>query len=148
MRSFSSHLDFDIELAKEQSDKNPVYYQQYAYARLCNIFEKAKEAAGGAAEYTADKVNFDTLEKEEFELIRAIMCIPEYIRESAERESPNWLVAQAHALASYFHTFYGKLRVVQEDRGLMLKRLFILSALKRTFEVCFAIIGITPREKM
>lgn len=148
MRSYTSHLDFDIELAKEQSDKNPVFYLQYAYARLCNIFEKAKDAVKDNGEYTADKISFETLEKEELDLIRAILCIPEYIRESAERESPNWLVQQVHFLASFFHSFYGKLRVVQEDRALMLKRMFILNALKRAFEVCFGIIGITPREKM
>lgn len=148
MRSYSSHLDFDMELAKEKSDKNPVYYLQYAYARLCNIFEKAKEAVKDETEFAAEKIDFDILEKEELELVRAILSIPEYIKESAERESPNWLVAQVHFLASFFHSFYGRLRVVQEDRALMLKRLFILKALKRTFEVCFGIIGITPREKM
>lgn len=148
MRSYSSHLDFDMELAKEQSDKNPVYYLQYAYARLCNIFEKAKEAVKDSSESDADNIDFETLEKEELELIRAILCIPEFIKESAERESPNWLVQQVHFLASYFHSFYGKLRVVQEDKKLMAKRLFILNALKRTFEVCFSIIGITPRTKM
>ncbi|MEI7542505.1 MAG: arginine--tRNA ligase [bacterium] len=148
MRSYSSHLDFDLELAKEQSDKNPVYYLQYAYARLCNIFEKAKEVVKDSSEYDADKIAFETLEKEELELIRAILCIPEFIKESAERESPNWLVQHVHFLASHFHSFYGKLRVVQDDKQIMAKRLFILNALKRTFEVCFGIIGITPRTKM
>lgn len=148
MRSYTSHLDFDIELAKEQSDKNPVFYLQYAYARLCNIFEKVKSIVKDSGEYSADKISFDTLEKEELELIRAILLIPDYIRESAERESPNWLVQHVHFLASFFHSFYGRLRVVQEDKDLMLKRLFILKALKRTFEVCFGIIGVTPREKM
>jgi arginyl-tRNA synthetase len=148
MRSYTSHLDFDMELAKEQSDKNPVYYLQYAYARLCNIFEKAKEAVKDSTEYNADRISLDVLEKEELELVRAIILIPGYIRESAEREAPNWLTEKVHFLASFFHSFYGKLRVMQEDRGLMLKRLFILKALKRTFEVCFGIIGITPREKM
>src|ERR1035437_10338940 len=148
MRSYTSHLDFDMELAKEQSDKNPVYYLQYAYARLCNIFEKAKEAVKDSTEYNADRISLDVLEKEELELVRAIILIPGYIRESAEREAPNWLTEKVHFLASFFHSFYGKLRVMQEDRGLMLKRLFILKALKRTFDVCFGIIGITPREKM
>jgi arginyl-tRNA synthetase len=148
MRSYSSHLDFDIDLAREQSDKNPVFYIQYAYARLCNIFEKAKDAVPDPKEYAADRIDFSKFEKEEFEMIRSILCIPVYIMESAERESPNWLVQAVHALAGNFHTFYAKLRVVQDDRAVMMKRLFILTALKRTFEVCFGIIGITPREKM
>ncbi len=146
MRSFTSHLDFDLELAREASDKNPVFYVQYAYARLCNIFEKAKEEAK-PEEYISG-VEFIKLEKEEKELILAMLMIPQYILESAERDSPNWLTQAIHALAGFFHTFYAKHRVVQEDRQSMLKRLYILTALKKTFEICFSIIGITPREKM
>ena len=146
MRSFTSHLDFDLALAREASDKNPVFYVQYAYARLCNIFEKAKEAAK-PDEYISG-VEFVNLEKEEKELILAMLMIPQYIMESAERDSPNWLTQAIHSLAGTFHTFYAKHRVVQDDRQAMLKRLYILTALKKTFEICFSIIGITPREKM
>jgi arginyl-tRNA synthetase len=146
MRSYTSHLDFDLELAKEASDKNPVFYVQYAYARLCSIFEKSRDYAR-PDEYISG-ADLNGLEKEEQDLLLAILMIPQYIMESAERDSPNWLIQAVHSLAGNFHTFYAKHRVVQEDRAVMLKRLFLLSALKNTFEICFGIIGITPREKM
>jgi arginyl-tRNA synthetase len=146
MRSYTSHLDFDLELAKEASDKNPVFYVQYAYARLCNIFEKAKDAAKPEEYLSLESLG--GLEKEETELVLSILTIPQFIMESAERDSPNWLTQAVHTLAGTFHTFYAKHRVVQEDRQAMLKRLYILSALKKTFEVTFEVIGITPRQKM
>ena len=146
MRSYTSHLDFDLELAKEASDKNPVFYVQYAYARLCSIFEKARDFAR-PEEYISG-TDLMGLEKEEQDLLLAILMIPQYIMESAERDSPNWLTQGSILLRGTFHTFYAKHRVVQDDRLAMLKRLYLLSALKKTLEICFGIIGITPREKM
>jgi arginyl-tRNA synthetase len=145
MRNYSSHLDFDIELAKEQSDKNPVFYVQYAYARICSIFTNAKI---DPSEYTDDKINLDTIEKEELEIIRRIITVPAEIRDAAINCTPSGLVQYIFGLAGSFHTFYNKHRVIIEDRPVMLKRLFIMAALKRTFEICFDLIGITPREKM
>jgi arginyl-tRNA synthetase len=146
MRSYTSHLDFDLELAKEASDKNPVFYVQYAYARLCSIFEKARDFA--RPEEYINGADLAGMEKEEQDLLLAVLTIPQFIMESAERDSPNWLVQAVHSLAGNFHTFYAKHRVVQDDRAVMLKRLYILSALKKTFEICFGIIGISTREKM
>ncbi|MCE5299771.1 MAG: arginine--tRNA ligase [Spirochaetia bacterium] len=148
MRNYNSHLDFDLTLAKEQSDKNPVFYVQYAYARICSVFEKAKESVKSENEYGADGVCFDKLEQEETDLVRAILHMPYAIRDAADKFAPSVLTQAVFDLCGVFHHFYAKHRVVQEDRNAMLKRLFILSALKKTLKECFDIIGINAPEKM
>jgi arginyl-tRNA synthetase len=145
MRNYTSHLDFDLRLAKEQSDKNPVFYVQYAYARICSIFANAKI---DPSEYSADKISLGALENEELEIIRRIVMVPSEICDAAKIYTPSGLVQSIFGLAGAFHTFYNKERVIIDDRPVMLKRLFLMAALKKTFEVCFSLIGITPREKM
>lgn len=145
MRNYTSHLDFDIQLAKEQSDKNPVFYIQYAYARICSIFVNAGVKP---AEVKAEGVDFSVLEKEELDIIRRIISLPDDIKDAADKYTPSGLVQAVFDMAGAFHTFYNKHRVIIDDKAVMGKRLYIMAALKKAFDTCFALLGITLREKM
>lgn len=149
MRNYNSHLDFDITLAKEQSDKNPVFYVQYAYARACSIFGHAAEKHLYVEDYNADKeIDFEPLEKEETAIMRRMIEMPGVIKEAAEKRSPSLLVQALHSLVAEFHSFYNKHRVVTDDKKTSLKRLYIMSAFKKTLAECFKIVGVKAREKM
>lgn len=149
MRNYNSHLDFDIKLAKEQSEKNPVYYVQYAYARISNILLFAREK-----NITFEKINIKkdidlaNLEKEEKDLITAILQTSDVIEVSLEKYSPSFIIQNLYNLASLFHSFYNKYRVVTDDKSSTLKRLFIILALKKTFLNYFKLLGITAKERM
>jgi arginyl-tRNA synthetase len=146
MRNYNTHLDFDIELAKEQSEKNPVFYVQYAYARVCSIFTHAQEK--GVPDYNINDADFTALEPEEEELILHMIGLPDIIKEAAEKYSPSVLVAAAFDIVSKFHSFYNKHRVVSDNKGETARRIVILKGLKKTMETCFEIIGITARTRM
>ncbi|MBP7793014.1 MAG: arginine--tRNA ligase [Candidatus Goldbacteria bacterium] len=149
MRNYNSHLDFDIEMAKEQSEKNPVYYVQYAYARICNILLFAKEKNVDFDKVDVEKdIDFGNLEKEEKDLITAILQTPDVFKISMEKYSPSFVVNNLYGIASVFHSFYNKYRVVTEDKNSTLKRLLIVHALKATFLNYFKILGITAKERM
>ena len=147
MRNYNSHLDFDISLAKEQSDKNPVYYVQYAYARVCNIFGHASEkGAETGPEKNFAAADFSELNEEEAGLVTSVLDIGDVMTEAAVKRSPSLLVQALNGLVSSFHSFYNMHRVVGGGREA--ERLFILSALKVALEECFEILGITKRERM
>lgn len=148
MRNPNSHLDFDIELAREQSEKNPVYYVQYGYARVCNVFKFAQEKHIFIEDYDINEIDCKNLEKEERNLILYILNMPNFIKEAAEKYAPSLFVQNIYDLVSYFHYFYNKYRIISDDKNLTLKRLFIMRALKITLYNCFRIIGITPKESM
>jgi arginyl-tRNA synthetase len=148
MRNYNSHLDFDIELAKEQSEKNPVYYVQYAYARICNILLFAKEKNINIEKLNGNDISFSNLEKEEMELISMILQTPDVIVSSLEKYSPSYIIQILYNLASIFHAFYNKYRVVTDDKENTYKRLFIIQTLKITFLNYFNILGITAKERM
>jgi len=146
MRNFNSHLDFDIELAKEQSDKNPVFYVQYAYARACSILVKVKETSGRV--FRPEEADFSAVEQEEEDLLLYMLNMPDVIKDAAGKYAPSVLVAALFELVSKFHSFYNKHRVISENGEVSPKRAVLILALKKTLETCFDIIGITKRERM
>ncbi len=148
MRNYNSHLDFDIELAKEQSDKNPVYYVQYGYARACNILLHAAEKYGAEETFTKEKADFSSLEKEEAALLLGALSLGAALQEAAGKYSPSFFVQKVFDLVSSFHTFYAALRVVTDDEKASLKRLFIVRVLKKALRESFGLIGISAPEKM
>lgn len=148
MRNYNSHLDFDVDMAKTQSNDNPVFYVQYGYARVCNIMVHAEEKRMFIEDLQTGEGGFDSFEKEEKDLMLYMFDMPGFIMEAAERNSPSSLVQNIHDLVSRFHSFYGKHRVVSENKPEMIKRLFLMAALKKTLKTCFGIIGITARERM
>ncbi|UCE05582.1 MAG: arginine--tRNA ligase [bacterium] len=144
-RKCSSHLDFDIDLAKKQSDENPVYYVQYAHARVFNIIKFAEEQ-GLTID---DSVDLDLLDKdEEKQLIRKLLQYPEVISKAAQFWEPHRLTNYLQELAATFHHFYHIHRVVTDDVPLSKARLFLCRGTQIVFANGLKILGITAPERM
>lgn len=145
MRRLDSPLDFDIELAKKQSDENPVYYVQYAHARLFNILEYAREHDL----HVNPEVDLTPLaEKEEIGLIKKLAEYPEVISRAASLLEPHRLTTYLLELAATFHSFYQRHRVVSEDRELSQARLLLVAATKLVINNALALLKITAPERM
>lgn len=147
MRSADSHLDFDLDLAKSQSADNPVYYVQYAHARICSILRQA--ASTGTQVPAADDVDLSLLnDPAELELIRKIADYPVVVKRAAEALEPHWLTHFAHELASLFHSFYTSCRVLTDDDELRAARLVLVDATRITLRNVLTMVGITAPERM
>ncbi len=147
MRSADSHLDFDLDLAKSQSQENPVYYVQYAHARICSILRQAEEA--GVQLKPVDQVDLSLLKEDvEMNLIRKIAEFPELVEGAAKALEPHRLTNYAHDLASSFHSFYGKCRVLNDDKELEQARLVLVNSVRITLRNVLNIIGIKAPERM
>ncbi len=144
-KDLNTHMEFDVDLAKEQSNKNPIYYIQYAHARLNQIFDKSQEKVEGG------KFNGDTnllKEPEEMTLIKKMVKFPELIEEISSNFMVHHLAQYAHELASSFHNFYEKHRVVQDNKELEKVRLVLCSAVNIVLGQCLLLMGISAPEKM
>ncbi len=140
MYSPDTHMDFDVGLAKERSQKNPVYYVQYAHARISSILRKAK-AAGGK--------NLELLrEKEELGLIKKLAEFPELLSDISKNYEVHWLPRYALELAREFHNFYEKYRVITEDKNLTSARLNLVTAIKIVLANALNLMGIKAPDKM
>jgi len=147
MRSADSHLDFDLDLAKSKSQENPVYYVQYAHARICSILRQAQEAKVGLR--SPDKVDYTLLTEEaELDLIRKIVELPEIIVGAARTLEPHRITKYAHELASSFHSFYTQCRVLNDDQELEQARLALANAVRITLRNVLYLIGIKAPERM
>jgi len=144
MRSTDSHFDFDLELAKKQSTENPVYYIQYAHARIMSI----KDNAGKLSE-EIEKGDASLLKtEEEIELLKLLARYPEELKVAAERRACHLVAAYAHELAGAFHVFYNKCRVITEDRELSLARLKLVEAARIVLRNVLEVIGVSAPEQM
>lgn len=147
MRSADSHLDFDLDLAKSQSQDNPVYYVQYAHARICSILRQAQEA--GTELLPVEDVNYSLLTEDvELDLIWKIAELPEVVVGAAKALEPHRLTKYAHELASSFHSFYGKCRVLNDDQELEQARLTLVNSVRISLRNVLHLIGINAPEKM
>jgi arginyl-tRNA synthetase len=147
MRSPDSHLDFDLELAKQQSQENPVYYVQYAYARICSIFRQAKAAGVHMSE--ADQIDTGLLTaEEEIALLRKLADFPEEIKIAARTLAPHRIARYVLDLAGLFHSFYNHHRVLNEDQNLQDARLLLMEATGITIKNALQILGVTAPEQM
>jgi arginyl-tRNA synthetase len=145
MRSCGSHLEFDLTLAKEQSDKNPVYYLQYAHARISSVIRFA-ESEGLAIDNT-DKLRL-LKEKEEIDLIRELSQFPYVVESAAVTLEPHRITTYLFDLASFYHKFYHDHRVVSEDKDLSCARLALCVATKTVLANGFKILGVSAPERM
>ncbi len=147
MRSMNSHLNFDLALAKTQSDENPVFYIQYAHARINSIHALAAERqleTGRPEEQKLEILNTD----EEISLIKELLEFPKIIRQCAETLEPHKLVNYLHNLATVFHRFYTVCRVITEDKELSQARLALIQATKIVIANGLRILGIRAPERM
>ncbi|WP_051172899.1 arginine--tRNA ligase [Thermodesulfobacterium hveragerdense] len=146
-RSSDSPLDFDIDLAKKQSQENPVYYVQYAHARICSIFEKAKEQGLGQINWR--EVDFSLLSsEEEIALAKKIEEFKEVIESAGKFYAPYKLTYYLLDLAKQFHEFYTKHRVLSEDIPLTLARLGLCLGCKIVLKNGLNLLGVNSPEKM
>ncbi len=143
MRSISSHLNFDLGLAKKQTDENPVFYLQYAHARICGILRLADEQG----EKQGDKYELLTTE-EEIELIKHILNFPEIVLRAAENFDQLILISYLHELAELFHKFYHEHRVLGQEKDLTSARLSLCRATQIVLQNGLSILGITAPERM
>ena len=148
MRSLDTQLDFDLDLAKSHSNENPVYFIQYAHARIYSIYRQAKEAGANLSMDWSD-VKWDTLTNEyELELIKKMAAFPEEVQRAARERAPHRIAHFVHELAGMFHTFYNHCRIIQEDKDLEKARLALVTAVRITIANSLAILGVSAPEKM
>lgn len=147
MRSADTHLDFDLDLAVSQSADNPVYYVQYAHARICSILRQVEER--GIKIPSAKEACLELLkEPSEIELLKKLAEYPEEITRSAQKLEPYHLTRYAMELASLFHTFYNSCRVITDNQKLMGARLVMIKGVKRVLKNNLTILGISAPERM
>ena len=146
-RHYESPLDFDLELAKKKTNDNPVYYVQYVHARISSIIEKGREKGiqSGACE---DAVLAKLTQPEEIALIKAMNRYPETIRLSAENMEPHRVTYFLMTLASAFHSYYNKHRVLADDPDLAQARLLLVLAVKTIIRNGLTLLGVSAPEKM
>ncbi len=147
MRSTDTHLDFDMDLAISQSNDNPVFYVQYAHARICSVFRQAEE--NGIALPDAGSLDLSPLSSEAaYDMLRKIGELPETITDAALSMAPHKIVRYAYELAAQFHSFYKAERVLTEDLRETSAKLALYAALQHTFRNVLRLIGVSAPERM
>lgn len=148
LREPNSHFDFDLELAAKQSSENPVYYVQYAHARICSIIKKAQEQGVELKTPSDDELALLN-SKEEKDLIRHLSSLTDEIVSAAKSYDPAKITHYVIELATLFHKFYNAQRVMLDDNeGLMQARLFLCKAVKDTIYNILTMLKITAPEVM
>jgi len=141
-KSLDTHLEFDFELAKEESNKNPVYYIQYAHARINSVMEKGKSKK-------EKKVKSGCLkEKEELDLLHYLIRFPEVILDISENYQVHQLAKYVLELANRFHRFYESHKIITDDEDLTSARLNLIKAVQVVIKESLDIMGISAPEKM
>jgi arginyl-tRNA synthetase len=143
-RSADSQMDFDLELAKQQSVDNPVYYVQYAHARIASIQRLAKERNIDCSDGDVGLLTSDA----ELNLIRRMVLLPEIIELAARNREPHHLPYFAQDLATAFHGFYKQCRVISDDEAMTKARLKLVNAAQIVFARTLGIMGMTAPEQM
>ena len=147
MKAAGSHLDFDLDLAVKQSNENPVYYVQYAHARICSMLRLLESE--GISVPSANEVDLTLLTApEEIDLIKKLAEYPDEIRIAAQTLEPSRLTRYVTDVASLFHSFYNECRVKGEEEKLMKARLLLVSAVKTVIKNVLDILSINAPERM
>ena len=147
-RKSDSHLDFDLEVAKQKTMENPVYYVQYAHARICSVFAKAKEKNIEITQEVADAISYLTL-PEEIDLLKKINEFQEIITTCARLLSPHILTFYLMELAGMFHQYYNKCPILgAEDKKLIDARCYLLRAIKQILCTGLSLLGVSTPERM
>jgi arginyl-tRNA synthetase len=147
MRRLESHLDFDMDMAVEQSEENPVYYVQYAHARISSILKHAREQ--NVAPLAIEDVNLSLLKSsEELELIKKIALLPEIIQGAAKALEPHRVTTYLREVATTFHQFYHKRRVVTQSAALTAARLALVESTQIILRNALKIIGVSAPTHM
>ena len=143
-RKADQHLEFDLDLAKEQSKDNPLYYIQYAHARICSVLRKAEN----------EFEDFDSVElallgsEKEIEILKLLRQYPQLIERSAKAGEPHLLCYFLRDLSGVFHSYYNSEKFLIEDKELMTSRLFLLKGVKQVIANGLRVLGIKAPEEM
>ena len=147
LREPNSHFDFDLDLAAQETSQNPVYYVQYAHARICSILKKAQ--SNGITLRTPTDEELDLLNSpEETELIRHLSSLTDEVITAAKTYDPARITHFVIELATLFHKFYNAQRVIADDEGLMQARLYLCVAVKDTIKNILTMLKISAPESM
>jgi len=142
-----SHLEFDLDLARSQTADNPVFYVQYAHARICSILRLAQER--GYSLPPAEEVKLEVLDHPaEMELVKAIASFPEVVAGAALSLEPHRLCRFAQELARLFHSFYNNCRVLAEEEDIRQARLLLVQATRITLRNLLTLLGVSAPERM
>jgi arginyl-tRNA synthetase len=148
-RGHETTVDLDLEIARSQSSENPVYYVQYAHARIASILRKAGDAAATAEAGLDADARAAALEPSEKALIKRLLEFPAEVRDSAARRAPHRICAYSTAVAADFHAFYRDCQVLgAEQKGVEQSRLALCLATKRTIAASLGLLGISAPERM
>ena len=147
-RKPSAHLNFDLELAKKQTADNPVFYIQYAHARIYSVLKKARTQKLYITDF--DTKNLKKLKKEaEIAMIRKMMVLPDLLINIADTREPHRLATYAHQLAGMFHKYYANYKILGlKDQDLTLARLYLISSVKNVLSTCLDLMGISAPKQM
>lgn len=149
MRKTDSHLEFDLDLAKEQSANNPVFYVQYGHARISSIFRKYKEVTGKTpTDINLADLDYSLLNDADKELIKSITLFNKVIKESAASFDPQKVPVYLTELVGVFHSYYNKNKVITDDEKLTDLRVCVLFALLHIIKSGLALIGCSAPEQM
>lgn len=145
MRSPDSHFDFDMELAKSESSDNPVYYAQYAHARICSMLRQAKEAG-----ITPSRdANYALITNEKaFELLKRVADFESVIEQAAEHRAPHRITNYIQDLAAHFHKFYNAEKVLTDDIEKSRAYVAMIEAIRITLQNALTLVGVSSPEKM
>jgi arginyl-tRNA synthetase len=148
-RSHDTTLDLDLELAREQSSENPVYYVQYAHARIASILRKAGDETVAAALAAGPANSQGGVDPSERALIKRLLELPAEVREAAERRAPHRLTAFGMEIAADFHAFYRDCQVVgAEGEGVEAARIALCVAAQRSIATALGLLGVSSPERM
>ncbi|MGZ9697905.1 arginine--tRNA ligase [Bacillus safensis] len=147
MRSAATHMDFDLDLAISTSNENPVYYAQYAHARICSMLRQGEEKG---YEPNLEKADFSHIQSEkEYDLLKIIGSFPEVVAEAAEKRIPHRVTNYIYDLASALHSFYNAEKVIDVDNETKTTaRLSLMKATQITLANALKLIGVSAPEKM
>ena len=144
MRRISSHLDFDLDAVKRESMENPVYYIQYAHARIWSILSYGKNTAKSLAKFDSGLLK----EEEELDLLRTLRRFPFVVSLGAKALEPYIVLQYLEDLAAVFHSFYNKHRVVSDDINLTSSRLVLVDCVRIVLANGLGLLGVSLPKKM
>ena len=139
--SLDTQMDFDIELAKSKTNDNPVYYVCYAYARICSILNKYSKIE------KCEKYNLIT-EEDAYNVLAAVYNFPDVVKSACQKQTPHVITNYVYELASLFHAYYEKCRVISEDAIKTNQNLNLLKSVQITLRNALNLIGVIPEERM
>jgi arginyl-tRNA synthetase len=144
LRRSDQHLDFDLDLAKSQSNENPVYYVQYAHARVCSVLEQW----GGEPAELADTAAVTLVSEQELALLTRLMDYPQVVEDAARDLSPHLVAFFVRELAAEFHSYYNATRILVEDEDMKRARVALAAAVRQVLCNGLALLGVSAPERM